>query len=164
MGGEVRGSLPALGVVQPRLEDCYLKAAEQFLHGAELLRDADADALAPCTLLAGQALEGALKAFLASKGACENELKDKDVRHGLIVLWEKSRHAGLKLEDSAPAWCQILDGLHNSPYVLRYRKASRDGFVNGVGYPPQREMVEGVRYVLEEVREELLSARSSSMA
>jgi hypothetical protein len=73
-------------------------------------------------VLAGHAVELALKSFLLSHGSSETELQG--LRHDLLKAWTAAAAAGLNETAEPPPWCRLLDSVHDSPYFGRYPPAN----------------------------------------
>ena len=70
-------------------------------------------------VLSAHALEIILKASLVANGVTEAELKRR-VGHDLNKAWRLASSLGLAVPGEPPRWCNLLDGVHDCPYVLRY--------------------------------------------
>ena len=70
-------------------------------------------------VLSAHALEIMLKACLVANGVKEEDLSRK-VGHDLNKAWRLASSRGLAIPGEPPRWCNLLDGAHDSPYVLRY--------------------------------------------
>lgn len=123
------GSLPRMQGIGPA-SNAYLASALSFVPGVVLLGATREGTSSSRALVAGFALECAMKAFLAHSGMAESDLKKKPCLHDLEALWLKAVSRGLKIPSRPPAWVELLNTLHNSPYHLRYPT-----LVNGLVLP-----------------------------
>ena len=112
-------TLEPVTVAPVRLVDAYLAITEAIVPSLQTLRQSKASAI-PGTLLAGHALECLLKAALAHNGITEAELRSRALGHDLEALWLRAGQYLSSLGTSVPDWARRLNGLHDSPYVLRY--------------------------------------------
>lgn len=71
---------------------------------------------APKGILAGHAIEAALKSYLAFRGWKDKELRK--LNHDLIAAWKAARAEGLDILPAPPRW---LNGLSFNHDELRYR-------------------------------------------
>lgn len=134
MSGTGQGRLPAFISVPPSAAQSFLIAAKGFFDGAEALATHSPKCLLPCAFLSSQALECALKSFLAHTGHTENEIKS--IGHNLEELWIKSANFGLEIGSHPKAWCTILNSAHNKPYYFRYPMG-----LHGMSYPAIEPMI-----------------------
>lgn len=145
LGGQVRGmttpiegradiTLDPITVAPVRPVDAYLAIAKAIVPSLEVLRQSTVSSI-PGALLAGHALECLLKAALAYSGVTETKLRSLALRHDLEALWLHSAQFVPSLGASVPEWAKRLNGLHNSPYVLRYPVG-----VNGLVLPSPAEV------------------------
>lgn len=128
----------------------YFGAARSLLPGVRLLAAAGPEACVPLTLVAGQALEGLLKAYLSKRGTPESELKQHAVRHNLKELWQRAVRGGLPIPPAPPQWVECLSGLHDSPFHLRYPMG-----LNGLVLPGAQPMAAELEALLEVVRQNI---------
>jgi len=104
--------------------DGYLIVARDLLQGVEVLTTLQNISPRSCALIAAQALECALKAFLSHKG------KAKGI-HDLVALWDMAYKEGLDIEPSPPDWCAILSSGHGPVFYFRYQKGEGKTIVHG---------------------------------
>ena len=76
-------------------------------------------------VLGAHCVELALKAFLLSRGWTDQGL-EKELGHHLARTWTEAAAAGLGVSANAPPWCQLLDSIHDFPYVGRYPPRNGD--------------------------------------
>jgi hypothetical protein len=69
-------------------------------------------------LVAAQSVELALKSYLLARGFSQAAVER--LRHSLKKAWVKAAAAGLPVEPLPPPWCQLLDSMHDDPYMGRY--------------------------------------------
>ncbi len=92
-------------------------------------------------LLAGFAVEAALKSFLASRLHYSEILERSPYGHDLEALWHEASTHGLDVSAAAPDWCSRLNELTCKPnFFARYHTG-----VHGLSYPIQAEMISGIR-------------------
>lgn len=141
---------------KPTEGDGNMIVAQNLLQGVETL-----SILPPsihprsCALLAAQALECALNAFLLHKGK-EKEIRGPDVRHDLLKLWEMAyKEKGLSIPEEPPIWVTILSQGHGPNYYFRYQKGVKVGnshvIVNGGHYPALGPMTIELKGLIEKV-------------
>ena len=128
--------------------EAYFGAAEALMPGVRLLAAAGPEVCAPLALVAGQALECLLKAYLSKRGVTEDELKQHAVRHNLKELWARANRAGLPNAPVSPQWVECLSRLHNSPFYLRYPMG-----LNGLVLPGSEPMASELVALVEVVRQ-----------
>lgn len=148
MNGFGKTSLLPLSMVPPTEAQSYLSAANGLLEGAEILAICSQPKLHACAFLSAQVLECALKAFLASAGWTEKELRSQSIRHNLIALWTKAVAEGLAVPEQPPQWCVLLNQMHDQPYYFRYPMG-----LNGMGFPAPGTMIPELRALLSSVRD-----------
>jgi hypothetical protein len=110
-------TLPVIEVAPPTEKDGYLSVARDFQQGVEALSFVQKISPRSCSMLAGFALECALKAFLLHKG------KDPGRKHDLMGLWKDANQEGLEIPETLPTWAAILADGHGHPYYFRYQRA-----------------------------------------
>jgi hypothetical protein len=94
-----------------------------------------------CALLAGQALECALKAFLWHRG--------KPMRgHELGALWERAHEAGLPISRLPPNWVISLSEGHGPNFYFRYQAGVGGVIVNGGSIPDLIPMAAGLEQLI----------------
>ena len=100
----------------------YLQSANALLPGMHTLATATLDSEDSFILIAGFAVEVALKALLSYDRVPEQVLKSKGMGHNLPALWKASFERGL-LPNSAPPWISSLNEFHDFPYFIRYKSS-----------------------------------------
>ena len=109
-----------LKATHPLTPHSLLGAASSLVRSVEYLvlnvKDVEVWGIA---LLSAHALEIILKAFLVANGVTEDELIWR-VGHNLDKAWREASSRGLGISKDPSRWCNLLDGAHDSPYVLRY--------------------------------------------
>jgi hypothetical protein len=102
-----------------------------------------------CALLAGQALECALKAFLLHKG---KKIIDPKIKHDLVVLWGIAyEQADLNIPKDPPDWVKILNSGHGPNFYLRYQIGQGKTVVHGGSTPALVPMARKLRQFIEAV-------------
>ena len=144
----VQGILPALISVPPSAAQSYLIAAKGFFDGAEAIATHKPQSLLACAFLSSQALECALKSFLAHAGQTENQLKS--IGHDLVALWNKAVSLGLQIDNTPTPWCTTLNSAHNKPYYFRYPMG-----LNGMVFPVISTMITEMRDLIRLVETEI---------
>ena len=97
----------------------FLERSHEYFAALEILQEHfSATIIYPIGLVASQAIELALKAFLLHSGASESELKK--IGHNLQGAWEACSKKGLGLGRSPSFSVQVLSLSHDSPYLFRY--------------------------------------------
>jgi hypothetical protein len=91
------------------------QAAEQCSRAVHIL-NADPAGNIPLGILAGHAIEAALKSYLAFRGRTEKELKA--LGHDLLADWAEAYGAGLDILPAPPTW---LRGLSFKHAEMQYR-------------------------------------------
>jgi hypothetical protein len=122
--------LPALRVGQPTEGDGYMIVARDLLQGVEALSTLPNVSSRGCALIAGHALECALKALLWHKGK-KKEIRAPDVQHDLVALWNMAYKEGLSIPQVVPDWCTILSSGHGPNFYFRYQKGQGKTVVHG---------------------------------
>ncbi len=112
-----------LKLVPPTAAQSYLIAAEQLYSGVKALLKSIPGVELAYSVLAAQALECALKAYLAQHGYKKEDLTKPRVRHNLEALWSMSGKELLGISPDPPSWCVTLNSAHNKPYYFRIRWA-----------------------------------------
>lgn len=123
----------------------YLGMARALLHGISPLAIAGRSCSVALAFLAGQVAECALKAYLSRNGD-DKGLKDAPLRHNLGMLWQVAHSEGLPVSAQLPAWLVTLNGLHNTPYVIRY-STHVHGLVTPAAEPMATELAAMVELV-----------------
>ena len=132
-------------ILPPSDARALLLSAQQLMQGLQVLaRSPDIVPLA-CAFLAGQALEGALKAFLSLKGVSESALSHQ-FKHDLEKLWSEAVRLGAPLSAEPSRWCKTLNTLHGRPYYLRYPLR-----VNLIVMPAKEPMVSELQQVVDDI-------------
>jgi hypothetical protein len=130
--------------------ECYMERATAFFAGAAILAEREAPSIFALALLSAQALECALKAYLARVGKSRRELTAHDLRHDLIALWLEAQSRGLPLPPPNPLWVPVLGFIHAAPYELRY-----SGRGNVLAIPAAQPMTSELGALLEMVRQQI---------
>ena len=126
---------------EPSLRDGFLWGARDFARGLSEMGDPTTARLAS-GMLAGHALECALKAHLAGVGVSENKLRK--LGHDLEALWTRAQSSGLAIDPQVPSWCSVLNQTYSRPHLIRYPMK-----IHGIQTPHVDDMMAGVRAVLE---------------
>ena len=168
VAGEVMPGAMSASIVMPMLrmvpvtpEIGYMTSARNFLPSFELLVGSGAQHLRAGALVGGLIVECLLKAVIAAGDV---------ISHDLQELWAMAAQK-IPLDPVVPDWCVILNTLHFGnkdpqnigesipvPKQLRYplRYQSR---MNGLVYPVQNDMLEGVLALRSTVETYLAPAR-----
>ena len=125
-----RGSLsitvPPPFIKQPTEKDGYIIVARDLMQGVEALSTLNGISPRACSLIAGQALECALKAFLCHKGK-EAEIRRRNVQHDLSALWDLAyKEKSLGITSTLPEWVKILSWGHGPNFYFRYQEGQKD--------------------------------------
>jgi len=94
-----------------------LAGAREFARALSVLARHDVPIRATA-LVAAQSVELTLKSYLLSRGFSQAAVEH--LRHSLKNAWVKAAAAGLAVEPLPPPWCQLLDSMHDDPYMVRY--------------------------------------------
>ena len=116
----------------------FFAAAASMIEGARILASANPVPYVPHTYLCGHVAETSLKAMLSKAGVKQKTLRQADVRHSLVKLWELAQAERL-LTHSPPAWLEQLDRVHGHPFTLRYPVK-----VHAFSMPNAAEMMNGL--------------------
>ena len=111
----------------PGVAQRYLVAARSLFNGLAVLARDGTNAEAAATFLAGQALEGALKAHLASVGYSGSRLSHAPFGHNLEALWFEAATHGLDLPAKPPEWCSKLNDGHREDFSFHRSLGTGDG-------------------------------------
>ena len=133
-------------MVPPSLSESYLIAARALYTGVELLSVEPSKAGVPCSLLAGQTVECALKCYLAHCGKSEEQLSKAPFGHNLEELWTEAVRLGLTIQPNPPRWCLILNSGHDKPFPFRYPTG-----LNFITVPALSSMASDIRFIVEVV-------------
>jgi hypothetical protein len=106
-------------VEPPTAAASYLGAAESLMEGVRGLAGGPPAATVALIFLACNAVECALKSFLANGRMTDEELKKPGIRHNLAGLWRLAFEKGLDIGEP-PDWVKRLSEVHDWPYYLRY--------------------------------------------
>jgi hypothetical protein len=120
INGNAELVMPALRMADATPAEAFFGVGESFVDGVRALSVAEPIPGPALALLAGQAAENLLKAFLASAGLSVPDLRQPGFRHNLLALWAEAVNRGLSLTTPPPDWVAHLDRLHNAPYTVRY--------------------------------------------
>jgi HEPN domain-containing protein len=138
--------LPPMTMPPPEPSKGYMAAARYFFNGVEILSKEGHKGVIACALLAAQALECLLKAYLVKKGFDVETLKKEPYGHDLKKLWEEAADNGLGVSRQPPEWCSILNETYNKPYHLRYPIK-----VNAFAVPDCSKMLDELSKLIEQV-------------
>lgn len=136
-------------VAPPGPPHTYFGAAQSFMPGVRVLASASPVPASALAFLCSHVLECLLKAYLSRDGS-DAGLRDPDIRHNLVALWERANAEGLRIQNAPPAWVVRLSGLHNSPYYLRYSTG-----VHGIVTPGVEPMASELAALVEVVQGQL---------
>jgi hypothetical protein len=82
------------------------------------------DLIPGSVILAGFAVECALKAYLATKLSNPNVLAHSPYGHDLDYLWRDAHAKGLQITPVPPDWCMELNALTTPPFEAPFAFAS----------------------------------------
>lgn len=128
----------------------YLELAQDYLRALNVLCiETTPRVIEPIGLLASQAIELSLKAYLVYKGLCVNRLRI-DIGHDLTKAWNAAAHKGLMLPNSSLYTVQLLSLSHNRPFRFRYPENKV-----GAAIPCSLDLVKDVQAILNIVESEM---------
>lgn len=131
--------------------------ARDLLQGVEALATLPNVSARSCALIAAQALECSLKAFLWHKGK-ENEIQKPNVRHNLVALWNMAyEEKGLSIPEVPPDWVTILSSGHGPNFYFRYQKGEGKTIVHGGQTPALIPMAGELKNLIEMVERAVIS-------
>lgn len=104
---------------QPADVQNYIAASRRLCFGAAVLAKGSAASDLVCSLLAAQALECALKAYLSGVGFTINRLSHAPFGDDLEKLWIEAATRGLSVPARPPKWCSILNQQHGVEFPFR---------------------------------------------
>lgn len=109
----------------PATPAAYMRRAREFCDGYRILAASGQSVVAPMLVLAGHAVELALKAYLLKAGWTEDDLAHK-VRHNLLTAWRRAQADGLDLNAVPPPWLTTVHGAHDPGKLVsaRYPRAN----------------------------------------
>ena len=142
--------MPALAAEQPTEGVGYKIVARDLLQGVEALATLPNISSRSCALVAAQALECTLKAFLWQKNKGQ-EIRKPGTRHNLNELWKIAFQEGLNIPEKPPDWCDALSSGHGPNYYLRYQKGKGKTVFNGGCTPELIPMAVELRKLVEMV-------------
>jgi len=123
--------------------DGFRVSAQSPFLGIETLAQQSPVPLMACAVLAGFAVECALKSYLVTSFVSARALK-KRYGHNLSKLWRTAVRYGLPIAKRPPAWCIALNRLTTGPaFFARYHTG-----VHGLRFPSTSRMVRGIRKLL----------------
>lgn len=135
---------------QPTSAHGYHTVAAEFLAVVELLADHPGVALSPWVNSIAQTLECTLKAYIACLDPSKlgEPLKGHDLLRfwGMAVKTSNTATKKITIEQIPPAWCVMLNALHDDPFLDRYP------VVHGMAVKTERAWLAGrLRTMLSEV-------------
>jgi hypothetical protein len=95
-----------------------LARARGLFYGIDALVPATAKTVDAVHFLSAWTVELLLKSYLSHVGISKREIRT--IQHNLDALWTKASSLGLSVSSAPPRWCQLLSGIHDSPYHSRY--------------------------------------------
>lgn len=104
--------------------------------------------VAPMGLLASQAIELALKAYLLHAGESEKTLRN--IGHDLRGAWDAAFSKGLRIKTDHRFSVDLLSLSHDSPYLFRYPQEKI-----AVGITPPEVLSQDVASIIHAVEEKL---------
>jgi hypothetical protein len=135
--------------------EAYFHVVQGLMPGARMLA-ASQYGVTAFMLVSGHTLECLLKAILSKDGIDEDKLRGRNLDHNLVALWECARTRGLVI-NSPPSWAEALNGLHESPFAIRYLK-SKQGvkeYLAGWVGPNIPETMSGLEELFEKVGQKI---------
>ena len=143
--------MPAFRIVQPTEEEGYMIVVRDLLQGVEALSTLQNISPRGCALIAAQALECTLKAFLLHRGK-KTEVQNHKNRHNIEALWNMAyKEKTLSIPDIAPDWCKILSLGHRPNYYFRYQVGENKTVVHGGQTPALIPMANELKKLIEMV-------------
>ncbi len=154
--------LPAIRMRQPTEGDGYMIVARELLPGVEVLSILPNLPSRAAALIAAQALECVLKAFLWHKGK-KTDIRAPEVQHNLVALWKMAYDQDLSIPQEPPDWCTILssghgqNSEHGQNFYFRYQEGVRNppgdqtNIVHGGETPALIPMAVEIRKLIEMV-------------
>ena len=125
------GVLPELTMTPKPVAVAYRDGARTMCAGFLALAGVNSNELDwSAVVLAGVAVEDALKAFVAKMGGGPPQHT-----HDLVILWGQACALGAPLPPTPPLWCIELSALTNFPFEARYHAAHANQ------QPPVKTMV-----------------------
>lgn len=129
-----------------------LEGAKNYLSALETLSlNPRGEFLEPIGLLASQAVELALKAYLLHAGWSETDLR-RVVGHDLNTAWREATKNGLRIHFEHRFSVDVLTLSHDSPYLFRYPREKL-----GSAIPDLEILCRDVRAVIATVQESVFS-------
>jgi hypothetical protein len=147
--------LPGVVTINQGPPHSYIGVAQQLVEGITVLAAAENPPAQALAMLAAQALECSLKAYLSRNGD-DKRLNKKPLRLNINALWALASKDGLALSEVPDPWVSALSGLHDAPFDLRY--ATR---FQMLVLPPAAVIAAGVIGLLERVRMQLVNPPTS---
>lgn len=115
---------------QPTPGDGYLTVARDLIQAVEALSTLSKIPPRGCALIAAQALECALKAFLWYKGK-KKEIRARKIQHKIVKLWNMAfKEQGLNIPKIPPDWVTTLSSGHE-PFYFRYQEGKGGTIFHG---------------------------------
>jgi hypothetical protein len=119
-------TVPPPFLMKPTEEDGYMIVAHDLLQGVEALSAMHGISPRACAMIAGQALECALKAFLCYKGE-KAAIGKHDIRHNIEALWALAyKEKTLRITEVPPDWVKILGWGHGPNFYFRYQEGEKN--------------------------------------
>jgi hypothetical protein len=144
----IKAKLPAVQMVQPTEVDGCMIVARELLPAVEALSTLPNVPPRAAALLAGHALECALRAFLLHKKVKKARLG----KHDLLKLWAMAcQERDLNIPQAPPDWCRILAEGHGPDFYFRYQKGKGNTIVHGGQTPALRPMTTALKRLIERV-------------
>ena len=142
--------LPLFHMIQPTEGNGYMIVALDLLQGVGALSTLPNVSSRNCALIAAQALECVLKAFLWHKGK-KREIRTFDVQHNLVVLWNMAYEDGLSIPQVPPDWVTTLSSGHGPNFYYRYQLGEGKTVVHGGSTPALIPMAVELKNLIEMV-------------
>jgi HEPN domain-containing protein len=99
----------------------YIETARDYQTAVQILcQNLEKNTLIPTGVLASQAIELSLKAYLLNEGKNEKDLKD--ISHDLSRALDETVKLGLKIDRDVTFTVDVLSLSHNWPNLFRYPK------------------------------------------
>jgi hypothetical protein len=156
MSNSANITLPSFQSIQPTEQDGYMIVARDLVKGVEAL-SFYAPNVSPraCALIAAQALECLLKAFLWRKTENRGHMKSPSLQHNLEGLWTMAANDGLTIPPVPPDWVKRLSSGHGPNFYFRYQQGINRTVVNGGSTPELVPMNQELNGLLELVALEI---------
>jgi hypothetical protein len=140
-------ALPRIEAGKVTVVAAHMTVARELFHGVDALSTLSNIPARSCSMIAAQALECVLKAFLCCVGM-EAETRTYENQHNLIALWALAyANRGLDIQESPPDWVRVLSDGHGPNFYFRYQKGEGATYVHGGQTPALIPMASNLKYI-----------------